>query len=80
MSSARRKEPMYKAIFAIYHKPSSGCEFFEVEEREGYYFAYCRVLQRYLTKDSAIKCESYWKTCPFRRIGLQMEEVEEASP
>ena len=49
------KKPMYTAIHAIYHRPSSGCEFFEYEEAEGYYLAKCKVLGRYLTKDAAIK-------------------------
>jgi hypothetical protein len=66
------REPVYKVIFAIYHKPSSGCPFFEVKEKEGYYLAYCKVLERYLTRDQVIKCENYWKTCPYKRIGEQM--------
>ena len=69
---ARRKEPLYLAIFQVYHKPSSGCEFFEVREKEGSYLAYCKVLDRYLTRDQVFKCENYWKTCPFRKIGLRM--------
>ncbi|MEB3765791.1 MAG: hypothetical protein GSR77_06475, partial [Desulfurococcales archaeon] len=73
------KKPMYTAIHAIYHRPSSGCEFFEYEEAEGYYLAKCKVLGRYLTKDAAIKCENYWRTCPYRKIGLQMMEVEETT-
>ncbi len=71
-------KPMYTAIHAIYHKPTSQCEFFEYEEEEGYYLAKCKVLNRYLTRDAVIKCENYWKTCPFRKIGLQMKEVGES--
>ncbi len=70
----KRREPMYKAVYAVYHKPSSGCQFFEVEEKEGYFLVYCRVLERYLTRDQVIKCENYWRSCPFRRIGEQMLE------
>ncbi|MCE4627917.1 MAG: hypothetical protein F7C34_02045 [Desulfurococcales archaeon] len=72
----RGREPMYKTIFAVYHKPQSECQFFEVQEKEGYYLARCRVLERYLTTDQVIKCENYWRTCPFRRIGEQMLEED----
>jgi len=77
MPRDKRRRPSYTPVFAIYHRPSSGCEFFEYEEAEGYYLAYCKVLQRYLTRDAALKCENYWKTCPFRKIGLQMAEEKE---
>jgi hypothetical protein len=73
------REPVYAPIFAIYHKPSSGCPFFTVKEKEGYYLAYCSVLERYLTRDQAIKCENYWKSCPYRRIGEQMGKSGEES-
>jgi len=70
--SRRVREPMFTQIFAIYHKPNSGCEFFEAREKEGYYLVYCKVLERFLPRDHVIKCENYWKSCPYRRIGLQM--------
>ena len=72
MVSSRMKEPLFTPIYAVYHKPESGCEFFKPREREGYYIVECLVLERLLTKDHVIKCENYWKTCPFRKIGLQM--------
>ena len=70
----RRREPVYTPIFAVYHKPQSGCEFFEVMEKEGYYLVYCKVLERFIPKEHVLRCENYWKMCPFRRIGLQMME------
>ena len=73
----RRNEVIYKPIHVLYGKPKSGCEFFKVVEEGGSYMAMCTVLGRYLTKDEVIKCENYWKSCPFRRMGEQM--LEEAS-
>lgn len=72
----RRGGQIYKPIHLLYMKPKSQCEFFYYEEESGSYIAYCRVLGRALTRDEAIKCENYWRTCPYRRIGLQMEESE----
>ncbi len=69
-----RRQAVYKPIHVLYRRPSSGCEFFEVIEESGYYMVRCRVLGRLLISDAVIKCENYWKTCPFRRIGLQMME------
>ncbi|NOZ31101.1 MAG: hypothetical protein GXO68_04035 [Crenarchaeota archaeon] len=65
---------IYKPIHLLYTRPNSQCEFFSYEEEAGGYIAHCRVLGRPLTKDEAIKCENYWRSCPFRRIGIQMEE------
>lgn len=70
----RRADVIYKPIHLLYTRPRSECEFFHYREESGAYIAYCKVLGRPLTKDEAIKCENYWRTCPFRRIGLQMEE------
>ena len=70
-----RKGPViYKPIHVLYTRPKSGCEFFKFSEEAGGYIAWCMVLNRPLTKDEAIKCEKYWRTCPYRRIGIQMEE------
>ncbi len=68
------KRPLYVKIHALYQKPRSGCEYFEVEEEEGYYLARCRILDRYLTRDQALKCEKYWQTCPYRRFGEFLED------
>lgn len=68
---------IYKPIHVLYREPKSGCEFFEVIEESGYYMARCRVLERVLIKEVVVKCEEYWQTCPFRRIGLQMEGESE---
>ncbi|MEB2836616.1 MAG: hypothetical protein GSR80_001787 [Desulfurococcales archaeon] len=72
MASQQRKQyMMYPRIFLLNRKPSSECEYFEVEKTsEGLYVAYCRVLGRYLTLYQVEKCEKAWKTCPYRRFGV----------
>ena len=74
MSASPQRLP-YKKIFVVHVRPSSRCEFFEVKEdpKEGGYYAYCRVLGRFLTSYAIVKCERYWEKCPYRRIGLQIE-------
>ncbi len=72
----RKRGPLYVQIHALYQRPRSGCEYFEVIEEEGYYLARCKVLDRFLTKDQALKCERYWKSCPYRRFG-ELTGVEE---
>ncbi len=67
MPSAQRLP--FKKIFLLPSKPSSGCPFLEVEETREGYLARCRVLDRYLTKYAVARCERYWESCPFRRIG-----------
>ncbi len=75
-SRRRGRRPLYIKIHALYQRPKSGCEYFVVEEGEGYYLAYCKVLERYLTSDQALKCERLWQSCPFRRFG-ELMGVEE---
>jgi len=70
---------IYRPIHAVYRRPKSSCEFFEVIEESGFYMVKCNVLERILINDAVPKCEEYWQTCPFRRIGLQMEGEEEES-
>ncbi|MEB3846518.1 MAG: hypothetical protein GSR74_00915 [Desulfurococcales archaeon] len=69
---------IYKPIHTLYARPSSECEFFRVVEEGGSYMAMCMVLGRYLTRDEVVKCENYWKTCPYRKIGKRM--MEESNP
>lgn len=76
MAAGSAKLP-YKKIFLLYRKPASKCEFFEVKEDQEGYLAYCRVLNRYLTMYAVAKCEKYWQTCPYRKIGLQIESPPE---
>ncbi|MCE4600079.1 MAG: hypothetical protein F7C38_00735 [Desulfurococcales archaeon] len=73
-AKAKKGPVIYKPIHILYTRPRSECNFFKYTEESGGYIAWCMVLNRPLTKDEAIKCEKYWKTCPYRRIGLQMEE------
>ena len=64
------KKPGFPAIYVIHRRPASECSFFRVEEGEGGYMAYCKVLERYLTRSEIPKCERYWKECPYRRLAL----------
>lgn len=75
--AGRGKLP-YKKIFLLSRKPSSQCEFFKVEEDEEGYLAYCKVLGRYLTAYAVAKCEKHWQTCPYRKMGLQIESPPES--
>ncbi len=65
----------YKPIHLLTRRPKSNCPFFKVYEYAGGYLAFCKVLNRLLTKSEAAKCEKYWQTCPFYKIGLQQENV-----
>ncbi|WP_153801405.1 hypothetical protein [Hyperthermus butylicus] len=64
----------YKPIHLITHRPRSGCPFFKVYEYAGGYLVVCQVLNRLLTKSEATKCEKYWQTCPFYRLGMQQKQ------
>jgi len=69
-SRKARQYTMYPKIFSLTRRPSSGCEFLEVEKSgDGAYVARCKVLDRYLTVFQVEKCEKYWRSCPFRRFG-----------
>ena len=62
-------------IHSLSKKPSSGCKFFIVEKHEsGAYLAACDVLGRYLTRYEVPLCERHWENCPYRRVGLVLEE------
>ncbi len=63
----------FPRIYEIHYKPSSGCEFFQEVEAEGFYLAKCRVIERFLIRDFVFKCEKFWKECPFRKMALRME-------
>jgi hypothetical protein len=66
------REVVFPKIYMLPKKPESACEFLEVEEtKEGFYLARCKVLDRYLTVYQVMKCERFWKTCPYRKFGLQ---------
>lgn len=69
---AQREKIIFPVIYMLHYRPSSGCEFFRVLEREGYFIGWCRVLERALVKDSVVKCERFWLACPFRKTGLQL--------
>lgn len=58
-------------IYALNRKPSSGCEFFVVEERQGLYIAKCNLREQYIISPSVSRCEILWEQCPYRRLYLQ---------
>lgn len=65
------KKVFYINIYQLNYKPSSGCEFFESYEVGGSYIAYCKVLESYITRSKVHKCETLFKDCPFRRVGIK---------
>lgn len=67
-----KEKIVFPIIYALYIKPSSQCEFFKIIEKEGYYIAWCNVVEKPIVKDSVIKCEKFWKTCPFRKTAIQL--------
>ena len=74
MSHRDKVKVAFPRIFTLHYKPSSGCQFFEATEVEGFYVAKCRVLDRYLVRGTVYKCERYWEECPYRKIALKMAE------
>ncbi|WP_233418014.1 hypothetical protein [Desulfurococcus amylolyticus] len=38
------------------------------KDGEKYCVAYCKVLERYLTRSTVRKCETLWRSCPFARM------------
>lgn len=73
VGGSKQQYAMYPKIFALTRKPSSKCEFFQVEKSgDGAYVARCAVLDRYLTIFQVEKCEKYWTTCPYRRFGASI--------
>ncbi len=69
-AEAQKYKP-YPPIHVIPRKPSSACPFIKIINYAGGYLAYCRVLNRLLTKHEVSNCDRYWKTCPFYRIGRE---------
>ena len=74
VSGASQERIVFPKIFALYTMPKSGCEFFEVVEKEGFFVAKCKVLDRFLVNTSVYKCEKLWEDCPFRRLALKLQE------
>jgi len=74
MESGKRKE-IYTPIHALteceYPDPCPNIVFEKIESEMGEYcVAYCKVLERYLTRSSVRKCVTLWKLCPFAKMSL----------
>ncbi len=72
----RRELPVYLPIHTIPKDLKSDCPYFVVEEvvtesGEKVFIAKCRFLDRYLTRNQAKKCVSYWSECPFYLYAMQ---------
>jgi len=66
----------YQPIHLLARRPSSRCPFFKVYSYGGGYLAYCKVLNRLLTRSEVELCEKYWQTCPFYRLASRREDEE----
>ncbi|BEP17605.1 hypothetical protein PYJP_09570 [Pyrofollis japonicus] len=61
----------YTAIHLLSTRPRSECPFMRVYNYGGGYLAFCEVLNRLLTRSEVTKCERYWSTCPFYKMGIK---------
>ena len=68
----------YPPIHLLHSKPRSRCPFIKIYDYSGGYLAQCQVLGRLLTRSEAERCEKYWSSCPFYRVGLHQRTAEEA--
>ncbi|KSW12290.1 hypothetical protein CF15_05955 [Pyrodictium occultum] len=66
----------YPPIHLLTSRPQQRCPFMRVYEYSGGYLAQCRVLNRLLTRSEAEKCEKYWQSCPFYKVGVQQKAAE----
>ncbi|MEB2793624.1 MAG: hypothetical protein G5Z42_05710 [Caldisphaeraceae archaeon] len=71
MSKGFQEKIVFPEIYSLSYKPKSGCEFFEAIERNGSYFAKCKILDSFITRSKVSKCENLWMDCPYRRLGLK---------
>ncbi len=65
--SRDKKFNPYPPIHALEEPLNCGCENFKLINVEGVLCAYCRVLDRLLTRSEARTCSKYWRTCPLRK-------------
>ena len=68
----------YPAIHLLSSKPRSDCTFIKIYTYGGGYLAYCTVLNRLLTRSEVARCEKYWSTCPFYKLGLRSKTEQVA--
>ncbi|MEM1623136.1 MAG: hypothetical protein QXZ60_03700 [Sulfolobales archaeon] len=60
-------------VHGIDKPPDISCEFAKIFKHEqGKYLVGCLVLKRFLGVHEASQCGSYWRICPYRRIGLKL--------
>ena len=69
---------LYLPIHGLTHIVRCDCPHFTVDRHEsGLYVAYCRVLNRFLTKYEVQLCRDHWKRCPYRKYHPQPRIGEE---
>ena len=67
MSTRRERAKLYLPIHAIPPQLDNSCPECEISATEnGIKIAYCKVLDRYITRYEAYICNRYWKECPYR--------------
>ena len=71
-SGLEKKLKPYPPIHLLDHRPESGCQFLKVYEYSGGFLAYCTILERLLTRSEVKLCESHWRQCPIRKIGMRV--------
>ena len=65
----RQNLKVYAPIHALVHNIDIGCDYAEVITTEGgIRVAYCRALDRLLTRFEAELCSRHWRECPYRQI------------
>lgn len=65
----REKTKVYAPIHALPPQLECQCPECEISSTEnGIRVAYCKILDRYLTKYEAYECSRYWKDCPYRYL------------
>jgi len=68
-SLRRDKLKIYVPIHALPKEISIECPYAALSKMEmGIVIAYCKVLDRPLTRFEAITCSKYWRDCPFRQL------------
>lgn len=68
--SAGLEEKPYPLLHLLERKVESTCPEYTLRRYEGSYVAYCRVLDRLLTKYEVENCEKYPDTCPLRKYAV----------
>ncbi len=72
VSVAKEKLKVYAPIHALLRDLKCGCPYIQILQLSGVKVAYCRALDRLLTRYEAELCETNWKNCPYR---IQLSEL-----